>query len=70
MATFVEQLPQVDVSNDPDDNPILATAIKAPVDLIVSGDKPGLLKLGEVQGIPIVTPREAFDRLEAEREDR
>jgi hypothetical protein len=33
--------------------------------LIVSGDKPGLLHLGAVESIRIVTPREALGLLEA-----
>jgi putative PIN family toxin of toxin-antitoxin system len=68
MAECVKNLPAVDLSTDPDDNPILATAIKAVVDLIVSGDRPGMLKLGKVEGIPIVTSREALDRLDIQDE--
>jgi putative PIN family toxin of toxin-antitoxin system len=55
----------VHFSSDPDDNMILATAIAGRADLIVSGDKPGLLHLGAVEGIRIVTPREALGLLEA-----
>jgi len=41
-------------------------AIAGQADLIVSGDKPHMLALHEVEGIPIVTPREALTQLEAE----
>lgn len=62
-ALILDDLPVVNVSSDPKDNPILATAIAGNVDLIVSGDKKHLLALGEVEGIPILTAREALDRL-------
>ncbi len=64
MAVVVPSVPDVMLFPDPDDNPILATAIAGQADLIVSGDKPHMLALGEVEGIPIVTPREALNRLE------
>lgn len=53
----------VDLSPDPDDNAIIATAIVGNAELIVTGDKGHLLSLREVEGIPIVTPREAVERL-------
>lgn len=59
----VSELPEVDLSSDPKDNPILATAIAGNADLIVSGDKSHMQNLGQVQGIPIVTPRDALERL-------
>ena len=62
-AIVVEEIPKVDLSPDPDDNPVLAAAIAGGVDLIVSGDKKHVLALGEVAGIPIVTARQALDRL-------
>lgn len=37
--------PDVDLSPDPKDNPILATAIAGKTDLIVSGDKKHMLAL-------------------------
>ena len=54
---------------DPDDNPILATAIAADADLIVSGDRDHVLTVGSAHGIPIVTAREAAARLRAGKED-
>ncbi len=47
------------VSRDPDDDAVLALAVAAQVDLIVSGDD-DLLDLHEYQGIPIVTATEAL----------
>jgi putative PIN family toxin of toxin-antitoxin system len=61
-AVMLEDPPDVDLSPDPKDNPILAAAIAGNVDLIVSGDKKHLLALGEVEGISIVTAREALER--------
>ena len=66
-ALIIEDLPEVALSTDPHDNAILATAIKAAVSLIVSGDKEGMLKLVEVEGIPILTPRAALERLQGKK---
>jgi hypothetical protein len=62
-AVVVHELPEVDAASDEDDNMILATAIAGGADLIVTGDKSHLLALESVQGIPIVTPRAALERL-------
>jgi uncharacterized protein len=43
------------VQEDPDDDVILACAVEAGVDFVVSGDD-HLLSLGEFQNIPIVRP--------------
>jgi uncharacterized protein len=48
------------VSRDPDDDTVLALAVAARVDLVVSGDA-DLLVLGAHAGIPIVTPARALD---------
>ena len=62
-ALVLAELPLVDLSPDPEDNPILATAIAAKADLIASGDQRHMLSLGEVEGIPVVTAREALERI-------
>ncbi len=62
-AVVLADPPDVHLSPDPADNPILAAAIAGKADLIVSGDKRHMLALGEAEGIPIVTAREALDRL-------
>ena len=56
-------LPQP-VCRDPDDDAVLALAIAAKVELIVSGDN-DLLSLGSFQGIPILAPAEAISLIEA-----
>ena len=63
VGLVVSELPEVSLSPDPKDNPILATAIAGEAELIVSGDKGDMLALGRVEGIPIVTAREAAVRL-------
>ena len=54
---------QQPVSRDADDDAVLALAIAANVDLIVSGDA-DLLDLKTHQDIPILTPAEALRRIE------
>ncbi len=50
------------VPGDRDDDHVVAAALAARADLIVSGDQ-HLLGLGEYEGIAIVTVRQALDRL-------
>jgi putative PIN family toxin of toxin-antitoxin system len=45
------------ICRDTDDDHILAAAIKADVDCIISGDQ-DLLSLKKVHGIPIISPRD------------
>lgn len=52
------------VCRDPDDDAVLALALAALADLIVSGDD-DLLSLITFEGIPIVTPVQALERLQA-----
>ena len=49
-------------SIDPDDDAVLAAALAAPADLIVSGDA-HLLNLKAFHRIPIITAAEAVDRI-------
>ena len=60
-ALVITELPVVNVSPDPKDNPVLASAIAGKAELVVSGDKKHMLDLGEVEGIPIVTARKALE---------
>jgi putative PIN family toxin of toxin-antitoxin system len=53
------------VSRDPDDDHVLACALAAKAELIVSGDKRHLLVLSEYQGIPIRTASDVLSRLTA-----
>lgn len=48
---------------DPDDDHVLAAALTGAADLIATGDKRDLLPLGSYQGIPIVTAKEALERI-------
>ncbi len=50
------------VTNDPDDDQVLAAALATQADLIVSGDA-DLLSLGSYQGIPIVSAAECLRRV-------
>lgn len=62
-AHIVHDSPHVTVSPDSKDNAILAAAIAGKVDSIVSGDRKHMLAPGEVEGIPVLTAREALERL-------
>lgn len=57
-------VPQV-VFNDADDDHVIAAAVAARAELIVTGDRKHLLPIGTHQGIAIVTAREVVDRLDA-----
>lgn len=65
LAELIEPppLPQP-VCRDPDDDHALALALAARVDFVVSGDE-DLLALGNFQGIPVVTPAQAVQRITA-----
>lgn len=56
-AVLLETLPDVDLSEDPDDNPLLAMAIAAEADYLVSGDKRDVLSLKKVGKTRILTAR-------------
>jgi len=45
------------ISGDPDDDLILACAVAAGVEVLVSGDHRHLLPIGEHRGVRIVTPQ-------------
>lgn len=53
------------VANDADDDHVIAAAVVARAELIVTGDRKHLLPIGTHQGIAIVTAREVVDRLDA-----
>lgn len=63
LAEVIEPLPlPAPVCRDPDDDEVLALALAAQVDLIVSGDD-DLLVLQVFEGIPILTPSQALQHL-------
>ena len=55
-------VPRVAV-NDADDDHVIAAAVAARAELIVTGDRKHLLPIGTHQGIAIVTACEVVDRL-------
>ena len=58
LVALVSDLPTlIVVPDDPDDNKILACAVKARADYLVSYD-PHLTALGDYEGIQILTPRQ------------
>jgi uncharacterized protein len=63
-ALVVEDLPNLDVSPDPDDNPIIATAIAGEAQYLVSRDKRDVLDLQAVAGVRILTIREFVELFE------
>ena len=65
IAEVIEPPPlPLPVCRDPDDDEVLALAIAAKVELIVSGDN-DLLSLRSFQGIPILAPAEAVSLIGA-----
>ncbi len=58
LAGMVTNLPVVDLSPDPYDNYLLATALAGSADFLVTGDKRDLLPLRLFEGTRIVTIRE------------
>jgi len=56
------------IPQDPADERVLACALDAQADLIVSGDR-HLLSLGAYQGIPILTARQFLERVAEEPSD-
>jgi predicted nucleic acid-binding protein len=61
-------LPQP-VCRDPDDDEVLALALAARADVIVSGDA-DLLVLQQFEGIPILDPAQALQRMAANEPQR
>lgn len=55
------------VADDADDDHVIAAAVAARAELIVTGDRKHLLPIGSHQGIAIVTAREVVERLEEMR---
>lgn len=67
LAITVADLPEVNYSQDPDDNLIIATAIAGKADLIVTGDKGDLLALKTVENIAIITASNAVSIIGIEK---
>jgi uncharacterized protein len=66
-ATVLKELPDVDMSEDPQDNPVLAMAIAGEADFLVTGDRRGLLSLKRIGITRIVTAAEFLKALKKKR---
>ena len=62
-ALVLTDLPTLEVSQDPDDNPVLAMAVAGEADFLVSGDKRDLLALKIIEKTKIVTARNFLTKL-------
>lgn len=62
-AERVEIFSEVKKSRDPDDNKFLSLAVEGQADFIVTGDKADLLSIKEIEGIQIITARQAIEKL-------
>jgi uncharacterized protein len=62
-AHVLADLPTLEVSQDPDDNPVLAMAVAGGADFLVSGDKRDLLSLKVIEKTKIVTARKFLAEL-------
>lgn len=62
-AVVLETLPTVELSPDPDDNPVLAMAEASQAQYLITGDKKDLLALGTIGGARIVTARQFVETL-------
>lgn len=62
-ATILETVPTVELSPDPDDNPVLAVAEVSQAQFLVTGDKKDLLALGTIGGTHIVSARQFVEAL-------
>lgn len=63
-AVVLSELPTLEISPDPNDNPVLAMAVAGAANYLVSGDKQDLLALKRVEKTRIVTARQLLNRLE------
>ena len=62
-ALVLTDLPALEISPDPDDNPVLAMAVAGEADFLVSGDKRDLLALKIIEKTKIVTARNFLTKL-------
>ena len=62
-ATVLNKLPSVDLSPDPNDNPVLAMAVAGHANYLVTGDQRDLLVLGTIGSTRIVSARQFADEL-------
>ena len=68
VAELVDDIPELSVvQNDPKDNMVVATAVAAKADYLLTGDGTHLLPIKEYQGIFIIAPRYFLDLLQSEQ---
>lgn len=63
-AKVLKDLPELDESRDPHDNPLLAMAVASQADYLVSGDKRDVLSLKKIGITRIITARRFLHVLE------
>lgn len=63
LAQIVSRLPKVDVSSDPADNIILATALAGHAEYLVTGDKADLLALRRYKAVRLISVAQMIDWL-------
>jgi len=63
-AVILDSLPTIEASIDPDDNPLITTAVAGNAEFLVTGDKSDRLGLGKVRGVTFVTARYFVEMLE------
>jgi putative PIN family toxin of toxin-antitoxin system len=69
-ADLIQEKTRVRISPDPDDDKFLAVAVDGQAQYVVTGDKSGLLQLGEYQSVRIVSSRLFLQLLRASRNVR
>jgi putative PIN family toxin of toxin-antitoxin system len=62
-AERVEVFSVIKKSKDPDDDKFLSLAVEGKADFLITGDKTDLLSLKEIHQIPIISARQAVDKL-------
>jgi uncharacterized protein len=59
----IEVLSMIKKSKDPDDDKFLSLAVEGEADFLITGDRADLLSLKEIECIPIISAREAVEKL-------
>ena len=68
-SLFIEETERIEIlsnikkSRDPDDDKFLSLAVEGKADFLITGDKADLLSLKKINEIPILTAREAVEKL-------
>lgn len=62
-AERVEIFNPIKKSQDPDGDKFLSLAVEGKANFLITGDKTDLLSLKEIEGIPIVSPKQAIENL-------